>query len=317
MKQNFLKQIAVGVLFSTIIIACTKNKNTTESRLTDLESFFTRNSVPLQTFEISAATGGVITGANGTKFTIPAAAFVTTNGTAATGTIQIEVKELLTKTDLLLSNKPTISGTLPLESGGTWLFKPTMAGQVLRIAPGKLVNVNIPRDTLQGGTGDMFLFNAAPAQGNPNNPINWGDARRGGTIGGVQNIVPLSSPTNNYFCGLDSVGWGNADRFMSMPNYALGTVVTGNYTSLTNTTCFYLYKGKKIVWPVSKNSAGFLDGHIAKNQVGHLVMFEIVNGQLMVGTKQNMTILANNETHNITMSATSEAAFKTLLQSLL
>ncbi len=316
-----LTSIAIIALASTIgFVSCKKNDVPQQQQgvISSMDDFFTRNGAPTQVFTITdVAVGQTFTGSKGTIFTVPANAFVKADGSAVSGAVTVEVRELLTKADLVLSNKPTISSGLPLESGGSWLFQPKQGTDQLRIAPNKKVNMNIPRGANE--LGDMFLFNAPDAG---NKAVNWGEPRRGvdanGQTGDVMTIVPLSTPINNYFCGLDSVGWGNADRFMTNPDYATGTTINvDNYGDYNNATGFFLYTGKKIVWPLMRGSSTFVDAHIAKNQPGTLVVFEIINGNLYVATKSNVTITGNNEVHNLHMTQMTEADFKTFLQGVL
>lgn len=310
MKKNLITAAAI-VLITTTFFACKKKTTDVVPTVDDakaLTEFFERNVVPSQNFSIDNTVGGSAITAKGSKITFPPNAFLR-NGVAVTGNVNIEFKELVDKVDFVLSNKGTLSNDLPLESGGTWMLKPWQGTELLKINPAALVQINIRRDSAVQG--NMLLFNANPAGNANGGAINWGQERR--------QITPLSTPFNNYFSTLDSVGWGNADRFMTNPQYAVNTkVVSSNGTALTSFSAMFVYKGKKIVWPMQGRSAGAVtDSHVAKNQIGHVVVFGFVNSVFTTGVLLDQTVTTDNQTFTVTLGTNTEAAFKTQLSSVL
>jgi hypothetical protein len=277
-----------------------------------LADFFERNVVPSQTFIVDNAAGGTVTTTSGAKITFPPQVWTKRPrgaNIAAVGPVTVEWKECVSKTDFVLSNKGTISNDLPLESGGTWMLKATQGTEVLDLSPTLRVAVNLKRDSLV--TGPMLLFNANPAGNKNGGAINWGQERA--------TITPLTTPFNNYFCNIDSVGWGNADRFLTSPAYAANTkIVASNGADLTNFSAMYVYKGRKIVWPMHGRSAGAVtDSHVAKNQVGHVVVFGFIKGVFTTGVLLDQTVTVDNQTFTVTLGTNTEAAFKAQLSSVL
>jgi hypothetical protein len=277
-----------------------------------LADFFERNVVPSQTFIVDNAIGGTVTTTSGAKITFPPTVWTKnprSANIAAVGPVTVEWKECVSKTDFVLSNKGTASNGLPLESGGTWMIKATQGTEVLNISPTLQVKVNLKRDSMV--TGPMLMFNANPAGNRNGGAINWGQERA--------TITPLSTPFNNYFCNVDSVGWGNADRFLSAPVYAANTkIVASNGADLTNFSAMYVYKGRKIVWPMGGRSAGAVtDSHVAKNQVGHVVVFGFIKGVFTTGVLQDQTVTTDGQTFTVTLGTNTEAAFKSQLSSVL
>ena len=309
--KKILFTTAAFALLSIAFISC--KKKTVDVVATDdaaaLADFFERNVVPSQNFTIDNAVGGSVTTNKASKITFPPNCF-TKNGVTVTGNVNVEFKELVDKVDFVLSNKGTASNDLPLETGGTWMIKPWQGTELLAIKAATPVRMNIKRDSLVQG--EMLLFNANPAGNKNGGAINWGAPRN-------LPIIPLSTPFNNFFCNLDSVGWGNADRFLSAPVYAANTkVVSSNGTDLTKLSCMYVYKGRKIVWPMPGRAAtSVTDSHIAKNQVGHVVVFGFVKGVFTTGVLQDQTVTTDNQTFTVTLNTNTEAAFKTQLSSIL
>lgn len=106
----------------------------TYNNLGKMSDFIKKNETKFQAFNLDASKGGVITSQNGVKYYIPAYAFETSSGMPATGNITISVKEILTVSDMVLSNKPTLTndGKL-LESYGEFMVKAQQNNQNLRL----------------------------------------------------------------------------------------------------------------------------------------------------------------------------------------
>jgi hypothetical protein len=311
MRKLIVLAMSIALL-CLILVGCDKDKtDVVKSDAELLQDFFKRNMVPSQNFTIDAGTGGVINTVQGTRIEFPPNALVTAAGQPVLGVANIEFKEINEKIDFLLSNKPTIANGLPLESGGTWKLEVKQNGQRLRIRPGVLIRMNIRRDA--GQQRNMFLFNAIAKENDDAVALNWGQQRRP--------IYPLDSPYRNYFCNLDSVGWGNADVFMDNPDYATDIKIFGignNITAdLSNFYGMFIYKGRKTVWPLEKNGTFFNDNHIAKYQPGHFVLFGFVNGAFKAGILEDQPVGMSGQTFFVNLSFDNEAAFKARLRVIL
>src|ERR1017187_3980285 len=112
----------------TAIVSCkkdTKSSTTTPTptpaadNYSSVNAFFSKNGVAMQTYTINGTTGGSFTSPQGTTVTIPANAFLTQASVPVTGNVTIQFKDIYKKSDMLLSNMPTMmqSGA-PLKSGG-------------------------------------------------------------------------------------------------------------------------------------------------------------------------------------------------------
>jgi hypothetical protein len=310
---------ATFMLLTVAFMACKKSKDEVVpppppvDDAAALADFFERNVVPSQIFTIDNATGGTVTTTSGAKITFPPTVWTKnprSANIAAVGPVTVEWKECVSKTDFVLSNKGTASNDLPLESGGTWMIKATQGTEVLNINAATPIRINLRRDSLV--TGPMLLFNGNPAANKNGGAINWGAPRQA-------DILPLSTPFSNFFCNLDSVGWGNADRFLSAPVYAANTkIVASNGADLINFSAMYVYKGRKIVWPMGGRSAGAVtDSHVAKNQVGHVVVFGFIKGVFTTGVLQDQTVTTDGQTFTVTLGTNTEAAFKSQLSGIL
>src|SRR5215217_9026855 len=116
-----MKLLLSLLTLAVVIYACQKelsDSKTGKDDIVSLQQFFTKNTAPLQRITASASNPIRFTAAKGTSINFPDNAFVTLNNASVTGTVTIEVKEILTPADMILNNTPTMSNGLPLESGG-------------------------------------------------------------------------------------------------------------------------------------------------------------------------------------------------------
>ncbi len=119
---------------------------------------YEKTQVPTETFEIDNTKEAVIYGSKGTLVSIPRNCFRTKNGKPVSGKVQIELKEVFSKADLLLSNLPTVSNGRMLETNGSVYINATAEGQPLELAEGRSIYVEVPTD---GNPQDMLIFSGS------------------------------------------------------------------------------------------------------------------------------------------------------------
>ncbi len=117
-----------------------------QRRAAALDSLFARGAKEEQTFQVDTDLDTVLTGAQGTRIWIPAAAFVdSVTGQPVTGPVEFQVKEFLTLADMVLNNLSTTSGDRLLETAGMVKLTATQNGRPLRLLPGTELTVALPR----------------------------------------------------------------------------------------------------------------------------------------------------------------------------
>src|ERR1039458_2994117 len=99
------------------VVSCkkdTKSSTTTTppppaaDNYSSVNAFFSKNGVAMQTCTVNGTTGGSFTSSQGTTVTIPANAFLTQASVPVTGNVTIQFKDIYKKSDMLLSNMPTM-----------------------------------------------------------------------------------------------------------------------------------------------------------------------------------------------------------------
>src|SRR5581483_2643986 len=137
-----LKNITIGALLIAInaMSGCKKDSTLTPtnstnngSGITSFQAFFKAMGAPTQDFTINASTGGSFTGLKGTKFTFYSNSFLNSSNALVTGNVNIQLREIYSKEDMLFSNMPTTSGNQPLLSGGEYYLSVSQNNQPLHM----------------------------------------------------------------------------------------------------------------------------------------------------------------------------------------
>lgn len=245
-------------------------------------AFFNNNlSNGTQTFTINAGQAQTVTGSNGTVVHFNANSFVTASGAPVTGSIQIELVEIYSKSDMILMNKQTVGktwdGVSPLISGGQFSIVAKQNGQKLKLAPG--MNYQIDTPAPNGTTNLMGLFYGEIED----EQLEWSQV----------DSAFVNPGSGIYSAFPDSTGWINLDYFMnnSGPLSQIDVQIPSGFTT-ANTRVFVSIDGSSSMAGIyNVNSGIFTSGNYYKLPVGMAVHFIIIN-------------LDNNEIHAAVVPAT-------------
>jgi len=116
-------------VLTTFLISCNKNKGNS----TDVfNKIYSSDNIPAQLFSIDPSIDNIITSTNGTKIRIPKNSFLDSSGQTISGVVEIRLKEVFTKQDMVLGNLTTTFNGKPLETGGM-IFIDASARPIKRI----------------------------------------------------------------------------------------------------------------------------------------------------------------------------------------
>ncbi len=138
MKQFFFSAIVMASLLT--LASCKKSKDGDPDRNGDLKrgyeqakKFFETHAPKYEAFIIDASAGGTITTSKGTKLNFPANAFKNAAGQTVSGNVRVDVKDILSPSDMLLANRPTEAGGQMLLSYGEITVSASQNGQPLQL----------------------------------------------------------------------------------------------------------------------------------------------------------------------------------------
>nr|WP_294861858.1 hypothetical protein [uncultured Fluviicola sp.] len=299
-RLNFLSVLLAGAL---LIFASSCKKDKTQPTTPDptnpatnyAATFFTNNlNNGKQTFTINAGQAQTVTGNKGTVIHFNANSFVTANGTPVTGSVQIELVEIFSKSDMILMNKQTVGktgngGVSQLISGGQFSIVAKQNGQKLKLAPGMSYQIEAPAPN--GTTGMMGLFYGQE----DGEQLEWTQA----------DSSFVNPGTGIYSAFPDSTGWVNLDYFMNNPGplSKLSVQIPSGFTT-ANTRVFVSIDGSSAMAGIYHVDSGiFNSGDYYKLPVGMSVHFVIIS-------------LDNNEIHAAVVPATITANHLQVVTSL-
>lgn len=227
----------ISLLAGIGLTACQPEILLTEDEQTSLDDFYAGNRSSVQSFSVSNTSGGVVTTANNVKIYLPSNGFVTESGAPVSGGVDIQVKEILTPQEMIFNNMVTMSGGLPLESGGEFQVKVTKNGQRLKLAAGNFLRIQLPA---RSGVdmNNMQVFNGSV---NAKGEVDWALNTDPGNF-----VVRDSSlfSGSSLFC--DSVNWINCDKFINEPTVEF-SVYPVNVPSNDSTNVFVHLTGRNSV----------------------------------------------------------------------
>jgi len=170
-----------------------------------LGSFFANNTNnEKQQFTIDATSPGSITGSKGTVINFSSNSFETQSGVVATGSVDIELIEIFSKSEMILLNKPTMAnhpsgGLAPLISGGQFKITASQNGEELNLRNGFNYLVTVPAPNGVDPAMDIFYGN------NDTDTVIWDQA----------DSALIWGQGNEYNAYFDSLDWINLDYFMN------------------------------------------------------------------------------------------------------
>lgn len=144
-----MRHIFFWLIISSILVSCSEKENLTAFKeiesLSDSSQFFTFTNDNIARLETR----------NGAKLLIEPNTFELNDGTSPTGAIQLEVREVYEKSDMILNGLTTTSDGRLLESFGMLFINATSGGKVLKIKDGRSIAIAIPNKQ-EGFAGELF-----------------------------------------------------------------------------------------------------------------------------------------------------------------
>jgi len=204
---------------------------------TSIEKLFKQTQKTSQIFIINAQQENTIKTTGSTVIKIAPNSFLDKNGEVVKGDVEFEVKEMYSKSDMILSNAHTVSNDMVLKSGGELFLGAEKNGQPLVLANNKPISLEMPAEDKE----PMQLFNGKPDR----NTVNWNLANNQE----VSPVLNTNSPTGySYNFTANNMNWLNCDKFM--PRTAQNTKINVRFDKqfdTTNTAVFIVYRDQNTV----------------------------------------------------------------------
>lgn len=314
-----MRQILLGVIIVSILTSCSERENLTfDKELQNLGD-------PSQIFTITNDKADTIETRKGIRIIIPPNTFVLNDGQGAKESIQIELREVFDKSDMILNGLGTLSDGRLLESFGMVFLRATSDDRELKIKENSSITVSIPNR--KGGiSGELFYGTQS------DRTLNWKYAgAKNDTIkviettimqlsdelasvkkttyrhvNGLKEFVSDTLFTTKYECCQDSVmeqaaddiarpyefkvtklGWINCDRFIDVPDKVDLDI---ELKTFSQPIAYLVFSEINSIMEVLFDSKGKATAsNLPKNYQADLVILDKIKGDFM-WTKQNIKI---------------------------
>lgn len=151
MKKQLVQTLSLALLFS-VILGCGSGSNLLEvTNKFHPNDPFQNTITSSQFFDIDSKQDNVVEGKNGTVLVIPKGSFKNSKGKTVTSNVQLELAEVLSLDQMLLSNLTTTSNGRLLETDGMIYVNATSDGEQLIIDKNNPIYIEIPTRTRKAG----------------------------------------------------------------------------------------------------------------------------------------------------------------------
>lgn len=262
-----LKHISLATLLisSLIFTQCKKDEKqdpaptttttttTTSTAPSSITQVFAQNGVQAASGQVSMAISQSVT-LSGVKLTIPPSAFIdVTTGLPVTGNVDLSIKGIFTKKDIILTGAPANAAGKLISTKGCIKVNASQNSQTLRVNPSTNVYVNVPEPGTTPVT-NLKKYYAQQISVTDTSKI-WRASSDTSSITAVYDTT-----TNKYYyqARLDSVAWLNTGY--EWDTTATKTTVTAGLDSTfnsTNCTVYISLNGKMVVGALYPQGNGY------------------------------------------------------------
>ncbi len=317
MKKNNII-IAIGISLLLMALSSCDDSETPAKPTPDaaaLQAMTDENiEAKTQHFTIDATTGGQIKGTQGTIVEFPASAFLTAANGVVTGTVDIELIEIYTRSSMLLTQKATIgkkdNGDKDvLISGGEFYVNVTKDGNVLK--PESTYTIIVPTNNTGGPDVEMNMFNGVEECENDTCNMVWVEQKdRKIEIGEFQDVGGVFSA---YYAIQSKFGWTNIDKWYNDPRTKT-TIFVEVPEGYDNTNCalFIVYDGEPTAlgrFDKYDDETNRFTEHYGLIPIGlnvHIILVSIIDDEIhyaMKGTtivENHIEVISDSDLHTIT-----------------
>ncbi len=265
MKSMINKYTLCVVALTLLITTACKLDDTTISGVpqleyTSIEGLSNKVGAETQVFTINANEDQEITGTNGVKIVIPQDVFRTSNGEPVNGMIDIELQEILTKSEMVLSNKPSEADGAMLETVGAFSIEAIQNNNALTIDQPLGVELNM-NSNIDNPTALSIYYGNAISDGS----VNW--------VLDSNSDVPLNAGVHAF--DVNQLEWANcAKPLVSSETHKL-TVSPGFRADLNDQNGFLIFDDSPTVVKLIPEGEKFVRDDFPSGKTATVVMIAI------------------------------------------
>lgn len=282
----------------------------TSTALTSIAQVFTVNGSPTQNYTVDASLASTLT-VNGVKVEIPANAFVTSTGGTLTGVVDVSVRTILTKAQIILSGAGANSSSSKLvTTKGCVKVTASQNTQSLRLGAPGTVNVKIPDGSTLPANMKKYYASKVSAT---DTAFVWD---LGADITNIPIALDTMAATFQHNASLDSLKWLNVGVLWDSLTTNKSPVIINTDTIFKKTNCaiYVSINGSLTVGAASQLIPGkFRIANIPDGRGVHVIGIGVVNGQLYFDA---ISVITGTGAVNLNMQPKSLSQIQTLLSAI-
>ncbi len=296
--------LALGIGLA-VFTGCDKDENGGPAVNNEIANdFFAAKATPEQGFTIDNSSEQVINTSGGMTVTVPANAFTDKDGNAVTGDIDFDIIEIYEKSDMIFSEKPTISNGNVLISGGEFSFTATKDGEELQLKDNTTINVNSPTSSMDPSM-SLFIGGEDPATGE----FNWEQ------LFGNNQLDSANSQAAIYVFDIDTLGWINVDKFYGGSTTSITVNLEEGFTIDQAHTFVVFDNLQSVIGLYGAGSAtSYTPSNMPLSEDITVLCVAAKDGRLYVA-EESLTI-TTNATVDLSFSEMTEEQLETLIESM-
>lgn len=290
MKNKFKSIILIATILFTVI-GCKKKTDdpvveepavvTPAPQANTITEVFTTHGAAVVTSTVSASAAQSFT-TTGLKIEVPANAFQTLQGGTVTGNVNLSIKGILNKRDIILSGAPANGSSTNklIATKGCIKVSASQSGQTLRLNPGQNFYVNVAEAPGATASNTMRKFIASKVSTADSN-ICWKADPDSANL--ATHLDTLTGKTY-YKARIDSANWLNVGQKWDTVATKTAVIVTlGSQFNKTNTAVYISLNGILVVgalYEISPSTPNtFRISNIPVGRVVNIVGVAVINGQ--------------------------------------
>lgn len=249
----------------------------------NLHEFFEQNGVRPQIFNLDAHKEQSIHGRLGTRFHIPAFAFKNEKGQTVKGKVQLFIKEVFTKSEMVLANKFSTTEDRLMNSNGQIFISTKLDDQELILD--RAIQIELPVQRKLNNTTAIKLFSESEATArsvNLEHAFDWKAQTK-------KSLNIIKDVAEKFFSfSIDHLGWYSCNNMLEKKGRSMFSIkYTSTYGALDQKVAFLVLKDWNTVVRMYPKGQGFTSFNIPKNISAEIIILGIKQEQLFMG---NLTI---------------------------
>lgn len=307
------------VVFATT--QCTKKKSDTPAEeptptpvtgINSVAEIIAANGSAVNTVTVDATLPTTLT-INGTILEIPANAFVTSTGGTIGGVVSLQVKTILTKSQIIFSGAGANSSNSRLVvTKGCIKTTASQNTQTLRLNTGGNFFINVPDGTAPVPMKKYY----APKVTATDSTKFWA---LGTDMANITTRTFTASSTVYHHASLDSLKWLNVgiQNTDPAPKTAITVSVTASMFTTANTMVFLSFNGSLTVGALFEISPGvFRISNMPQGQTANIVGISVINGQYYAAVLPYTVPAPGAPTVNLNMQPVTQIQMQNMLNAL-